>query len=438
MKPAFAQPDDKPSAAQVQVRGTDCYLVAVVGLGLAFGAYFVLRYLGLWTEQDTEVFVRIIADMQAFGSLQSPGAYTHGYAYPVWATTLADLTGLGVTDLLQLYTPLLGNLFLAVFGYTCFRRLLASDRLGAIAAAVLFLVPELVFTVSRGNHEKLTVSLTLFALLALLKSFLEWRNPARRHVFIAWSLVYYLSAFTLATLNILFGSSLIVALTLMLVFTAVAVLLRPRHGARFRPLVGRLARVVTITWLLVVLVMGYVYPQSSGTHEILLETAAERLTALLFPAPGADATFEVSDPYAVGHTDWAGAGAYRLVSAFRWILFAVSFPTWLVLLFGAWRKLETLSTERLFLLGLYSAFGFSLALAIPIDFLNLSAGTNLQVRLYTYFALLAAPMLAVGLEALTRVRFLPLRVLFVGGVTLLFCLGRTPQFAQGDARPGGQ
>ncbi len=398
------------------------YLLGAVGLGVAFGSYFVLRYLGFWTEQDTEVFVRVISDMQAFGNLRSPGAYTHGYAYPVWATTLANFTGLGVAELVQLYTPLVGNLLLAVFGYACFRRLLASDKLGLAATAVLFLVPELVFTMSRGNHEKLTVALTLFAVLALLKSFLEWRVPGRRSVFYAWTAVYHLSAFTLATLNIFFGSSLIVALTVMLVFTGFAVAVRPKGAARFRPLVRRLARVVVVNWFLVVLVIGYVYPQTSGTHEVLLESATERLGALLGAPAEEEESFTVSDPYAVGTTDWSSLSAYRLVSSFRWLLFAVSFATWLSLFVRAWVKLPELSTERLFLLALYGSFGFVLALAVPIDFLNLSAGTNLQVRMYTYFVLLAAPVFALALGRLGRVRRPAVRALVSGSLGALCCV----------------
>ena len=380
------------------------YLVTALALGLSFGSYFVLRYFGLWTEQDTEVFVRIIADMQNAGSLRAPGSYTHGYAYPVWATTLANFTGLSVTDLLQLYTPLIGNLFLALCGYACFRRLLASERLGLLATSVLFLIPELVFTVSRGNHEKLTVSITLLAVLALNKSFLEWRRDGRWSVFAGWTIVYYLCAFTLATLNIFFGSSLIVALTVMLGFTTVIVALRRRAGRHLRPFVRRLAHVVAVNWLLVLLVMWYIYPQSSGTNTLLFETASQRLSALLFPENEgeAEADFTVSDPYAVTGSDWVSPEVYLLLSSFRWVLFAVSLPTWLLLFIVAVRRIAELSPERLFTLGLYGAFAFVLALAIPIDFLNLSAGSNLQVRMYTYFALFAAPLLALGMGWLAR------------------------------------
>ncbi len=401
--------------ARVSVRAfarNHAYLVTALGLGLSFGAYYVLRYLGLWTEQDTEVFVRIIADMQNVGSLRSPGSYTHGYAYPVWATTLANFTGLSVTDLLQLYTPLIGNLFLALFGYACFRQLLGSERLGLLATAVLFLIPELVFTVSRGNHEKLTVSVTLLAVLALSKSFSEWRRAGRWSVYVGWTVVFYVCAFTLATLNIFFGSSLIVALTLMLGFTTVTLLLRRRAGGHLFPFVRRLAFVVAVNWLLVLLVMWYVYPQSSGTNALLVETASERLTELFFPSSGdtTEEDFTVSDPYAVTGSDWVNSHVYLLLSSFRWLLFTVSFPTWLVLFILAVRRIRQLTLHHLFALGLYGAFGMVLALAIPMDFLNLSAGSNLQVRMYTYFALFAAPLLAVGLERMSRMQLLQVRL----------------------------
>lgn len=420
-----------PAVVRVLTR-TNAQLLTVLGLGLAYGSYFVLRYLGLWTEQDTEVFVRIIADMQRAGSLNSPGSYTHGYAYPVWATTLANFTGLRVPTLLQLYTPLIGNLFLALFGFACFRRLLASDRLGLLGAAVFFLVPELVFTVSRGNHEKLTVSITLLAVLALVKSFCEWRRAGRWHVFMGWTAVYYLCAFTLATLNILFGSSLIVALSVMLVVTSMIVTLRRKKGRHLRPLAGRLTLVVFVHWLLVLLVMRYVYPQSSATNLVLFETASERLSELLFPGleGETESSFTASDPYAVTNSDWINLDAYRLLSSFRWVLFLATFPLWLLLFIAALRRLEQVAVERLFLLGLYGSFGFILALAVPIDFLNLSAGSNLQVRMYTYFALLASPLLALGFGRLTslaavRLWATPLLGLFLIGFGSLSFLKAT-------------
>lgn len=390
------------------------HLASILLVGIGFGAYFVLRYLGRWTEQDTTVFARIITDMKDYGTLTSPGAYTHGYAYPVWASTVSEMAGLSVPDLLQVYLPLIGTIFLGVFGFATFRRLLGSDRNGLAAASLLFLVPELVFTVARGNHEKLTVSLTLLAILALVNGFVELherRAPPRWGVFAAWTAVLVVTNFTLATLNSFFGSTFTVATTLALVFATALRLLRPRHGAKLGPVVRRLARIVAVLWLIVVLVVTYVYPSSTRSTQFVTQIV-DRMTALVGAEPQAEVedepAFEVSDPYSVRDTDWISPQAYRIVSTYRWVLLLGSFASWLVLVVRAWTRLPATPLPRLFLIAFYGAYACILAVAVPIDFLNLSAGTNLQVRMYTYFAISATPLLAAGAIAiLGAVRWRP-------------------------------
>lgn len=390
------QPHFRPVAQYANGTGqTMRRLSWLVALSLGFGSYFVLRYLGLWVENDTAVFVRSITGLQDAGRLVYSRSYPHGYAYPVWASSLSDVLGVPVPELLQLYTPLLGTMFLATFAFSAYRRLLASDRLAMIAAAVLFLVPELVFSVSRGNHEKLTLSLTLLALLALVASFLEAAGRARWGVFAAWVAVYYMTAYTLVSLNALFGSSFIVATTVVLLITTLLLRMESFRDAVPSGAARRLALVVGTSWLLVALVMFYVYPQA-GANLALLATTLERLSALLL-------TFSPSsDPYQVGGTDWSSTRVYTLLSSFRWVLFVSSLLAWLVISARVFRARAALTPNRLFLLALYGAFGLQVALAIPVDFLGLAAGSNLQVRMYAYFVLLAAPMMMTGLRAVRK------------------------------------
>lgn len=385
-----------PGARDSGKRSEYGMLFAVTCMSLAFGSYFVLRYLGLWSEQDTAVFARAIAGLRQAGRLYNSTSYSHGYAFPAWAVGLSELTGLKGSATLQLYLPLLGNLLLGVFGFVTFRKLLASDGLALLAAAMLFLVPELVFSVSRGNHQKLDLSLTLLALLALLGSFLELFNGQRRwSVFASWVGTYYLAAFTLVTVNAFFGSSVIVAATLTLGFTFLAVRLGHRDGRRFSLVVQRLVLVSGVSWLIVALVMLFVYPPA-GHSLVLLRTTLQRLAALFLSLSPKSSAFPPAT------TSWASTAVYGLLSSFRWTLFVGSFVTWLYLLWRALNDMRSVPLERLFLHSLYLAFGLELVFAIPVDLVGLQAGTNLQVRLYIYFALLAAPVLAVGLAEVRR------------------------------------
>lgn len=369
-------------------------LITILGVSLSFGAYFVLRYGGHWGEVDSVAFAGMIARLPEDGHIIYAGAYPHGYAYSVWAITLSYFSDLRVGELLRWYTPIIGNLFLGLFAFANFRRWLGSDRLGLAAASVLFLVPELVFTVSRGNHEKLTVTLTLLALLSLLRGFMEIQggNWSR---FVAWLGVYYLLAFVLVSLNVFFGSSFIVVSTLAVVMAWSLMRIAPRRMKNFRRPVERLTLRVAASWLLVLLVMWYIYPLG-GQNLNVLKTALAKLGVLVLSLE------PLSNPYTTGITDWSSVAVYRTISSFRWVLLVGSFVSWVTLLWPTFRNLDRSALPKMFLLALYGAAGLQMALAIPIDLIGLEEGANLQVRVYTYFVLFAAPLFVLGLQRLIR------------------------------------
>jgi hypothetical protein len=402
----------------------DRAILSVLVVSLTFGAFFVVRYFGYWSEQDTAVFSRVIADMQEVNSLRSPGGYTHGFAYPVWAATTAKMAGLSIAQLLQLYTPLVGSLMLGLFSFAAFRRLLGSQRRALLGTVLLFLTPELYFTVSRGNHEKFTVSLVLLAVLCLLSGFIEGYQKKRWRVFVSWTFVLYIIAFTLISLNIFFGSIFTASVTLILILTTLISRVRPKKGASLRVIVRRLVIVVSCLWLLFSLMVWYVYPQH-GTNSRLISSAVENIGHLLGtaePEPVPEATseaevapipeepeFEASNPYSVGGTDWVSLPIFHIISLFRWTLLLGSTVTLLSLFVYTLRNLEHVTFPTFFLIGFCGALTVLIGIAIPIDFLNLSAGSNLQVRVYTYFSILAVPMLAYGISFILE-RFRPIRL----------------------------
>lgn len=357
--------------------------------GLTFGAYFILRYNGLWIDSDTTQFAKFIGEVVTTAAI-NPEGYRNGYAYPTWAAMLVQLSGLDILPLLQRYTPLVGNLFLALFSFATFRRWLASDRLGLAAAVSMFLVPELLFTVSRGNHEKLTTSLTLLAALALFKIYEEIHRRQRWRVMAGWTLTFYLVCFSLVSLNVLFGSSFIVASTISLIFALLFSRFAADVGRRLHPISSRLVVVVATAWTLVLLVMFHVYPYASENMD-LLNTAVEKVGALFLSLEPS------SDPYRAAVASWTNPKTYQLISSFRWTMFAISFVTWLVLLVRFFRKPDRPPLNQILMIAFYGGFGFQLALAIPVDLVGLSAGSNLQVRLYTYFSLFAVPLMVLGI-----------------------------------------
>lgn len=360
---------------------------------LFVGVYFVLRFAGLWSEQDTHVFVQVTERMRIAGRLTFDGSYPHGFGYPVWLLGLAEISGAPLGPLLQQHLPLVSTLFLGAIGFAAFRAFTGSARVGGLGVLVLLLVPEVVFTVARGNHEKLTVALTLAAMFALFQSYRELESRRRWATFLGWVVSYYAFAFVLVAQNAFFGSSFILASTAALGFLALLRWLARSTADRLAPVARRLVVVTAASWGFVALVLFYIYPTAGDTLRIMA-TAAERVSALVLSLT------PEANPYVVTVTDWINPVAYQLISSFRWILLVGSLAMWVVWVRRVLRGDADLPLHVLFLTAMYAAFAMQVAFAMVIDLTGLAAGTNLQVRLFTYFAVVAAPVFAMGLDAL--------------------------------------
>ncbi|MEM6429346.1 MAG: hypothetical protein AAF708_08920, partial [Deinococcota bacterium] len=379
-----------PAQARAQARTSEAtYLLLAMWVGVASGLYFVLRYRGHWGEVDSAIFTQMVGSLEDWRRIKYPNSYSHGYGYSVWAASLGMVWNMPVAQLQRWVTPLIGNLFMATFGYAAFRRWLGSSRLGLLAATSLFLVPELIFTISRGNHEKLTATLTLLVSLSFLRSFQLSKDTRKWQVTAAWVVVHYLLVFTLVSLNAFFGSMFFYASFISYSAASVALWFFPKARRDLRPTMRRFALMVGTSMMLMFIVQWYVYPH---------ESESQRILASIIDGFGAvrETGETQSDPYALVRNDWVSRRAYTIVSSFRFVLLAVSFTTWLALLARALVRLRKTPVERLFLLTLYGSFGLLLAIGVAIDFLGISAGSNWQVRIYTYFSSFAVPIFVLG------------------------------------------
>jgi len=368
-------------------------LSALGTLAFLTGAYFVLRYLGLWSENDTAVFRQMIFNMQQAATIDPPNPYTHGYAYQALASTLLGLTGLTLKDYLQLYSPVLGSLLLALFGYVTYARYLTSRTQALVASSVLFLVPELLFTVLRGNHEKFTVTLTLLAALLFLRLLTPPPGVSPVTHRVTWGAALALCFFALNALNLFFGSTFLISLTLTLLI--LLTLNVPLHLRLTRTFFLTAAAVVLGGWCLVTLDLLFVYPPARSDFS-LLTTASQKLLDLLnFKS----ATF---NPYTAIQSDWSNPVLYQFVTAFRWVLLGSAVLNTL-LEFRAFRRSPGAPDwTRVLMAGFFAASLVQLAAAVGVDLLGLAAGSNLQVRLYSYVVLWAAPQFVLFVVRVSR------------------------------------
>ncbi|MEM7737347.1 MAG: hypothetical protein AAF267_16315 [Deinococcota bacterium] len=397
--------------------GEATYLLLALWVGVASGLYFVLRYRGHWGEVDSAIFTQMVGSLEDWRRIKYPNSYSHGYGYSVWAASLGMVWNVPVAQLQRWVTPLIGNVFMATFGYAAFRRWLGSSRLGLLAATSLFLVPELIFTISRGNHEKLTATLTLLASLSFLRSFQLSKDPRKWQVTAGWVIVHYLLIFTLVSLNAFFGSMFFYASFISYSAASVALWFFPKARRELRPTMRRFALMVATSMMVMFIVQWYIYPH---------ESESQRILASIISGFGAvrETGETQSDPYALVRNDWVSRRAYNIVSSFRFVLLGISFVTWIALLIRALTRLRKTPVERLFLLTLYGSFGLLLAIGVAIDFLGLSAGSNWQVRIYTYFSSFAVPLFVLGAFGLRE--FLSRLPLYIeaGARKIVFVLSR--------------
>lgn len=365
----------------------------VLAVSVLYAGYFVLRYGGLWTENDTSVFSREALRTVESGSILFPGQYVHGFGYPAWLSSLSLLTGVPAPILNTVVMPYVGMVMLVLSGFMAYRMLCGSDRVALLAVSLLFAVPDLLFSVLRGNHEKLNVFFMLAAIYLLLKGFqaTERRRFGRTAI---WVVLFDASIFANATANDYFASSFVAAMTLTVLGAYVLSVVRPVRHAFHIP-VPRLALRTSASWLLVLSFGLFLFRPASQDLQ-LIATTADKVNSLFLSLKPA------SNPYAIASQQWAGGATSTLLGTFRLLLFFGSIGVWI---FWLWRGLirrTLLSVGRSYLILLYGAFGLLIALSIPVDLVGLSSGTNLQLRNFTYFALLAAPVLGWGLRDLFR------------------------------------
>lgn len=358
-------------------------------MALAYGGYFVFRYGGLWAENDTAAFSEVTTQMLAAKSVLFSGQYPHGFGYPAWLGSLSLLTGLNVPLLNTVVMPYFGALLLAVPAFLAFRVLLRSDKVAVLAVFLLMAVPELMFSALRGNHEKLNIAFMMGAVYLLFKG-VEAGRQAHVGKIAAFVVLFYVMIFFNDTANDFFGSTFSVASTLTLLVCVM--FLRRRDGAspQIRSAVLRMTLTVAISWLMVWWVMLFVFPVA-GHDFHLLTTVVEKLVGLFLSVRAAH------NPFSTTRQAWAGGAIYTVMASFRWVLFLGSLGFWLSKMYAGLVRRVPLELPPMFLLAMYGAMGFLVFVSIPVDFLGLNAGTNLEVRNFTYFALFAAPLFAWGI-----------------------------------------
>ena len=363
-------------------------LLALLGLALVAGVYFVVRYGGQWAESDSGVMaeaIRVVANSNQLAP-EAQGVYANGYGYQAVSMAILAFTGLSIENLQQIAYPIVSSI-VVLPAWALYRELTGSSRTASLATLLLLLVPEHLFAVLRGSHERLDRVFLLTALWLLVRSlhFRGDRATSAVHV-----LLVLLATYGLIATNGLFGMSFVLALGTALVLSWLA----GRGPASVRRQAIETTRLMR--WavaggvLLVAVFILFLYPPFATSLRALVAIPGTLLTLILSGGPS-------FDPYAYSLTFWVSPVVFLLLSMMNILLLTSSAVIW-IRLGWSWLRGGSPASMGIWVLWLlYAAFALQGAVSIVSDRTGALQG-NVQYRAFGVFATVAAPLVAVALN----------------------------------------
>jgi hypothetical protein len=169
-------------------------LILILGYGFFSHLYIISRYGGLVADGDVSFFTKAIQDFQVHGGVGEFIRYSNGLGFQILATEISDITGLTIPQVQLL--PF--GFFYLIIAYLLFREFTDSKYTALIGAAVLSLLPDLLFFTARGTHERYTFFLFLLAIFILIrfsKKSISFQKSAK------YLVILYFSLFALGLIN---------------------------------------------------------------------------------------------------------------------------------------------------------------------------------------------------------------------------------------------
>jgi hypothetical protein len=222
----------------------------------------------------------------------------------------------------------------------------------------------------------------------------------------AYVFLFYLTILALAATNVFFASSFIssIALSFMagygVLFLCRRTFLARLSGLRFDParlstyarFLGRFFYISLSSLIILALVLFYLYPPAQlFIHS--LHSLGEKLAVILGGYAYA------SNPYQIVGFGWVSSGVYFMLTLVNWVVVLVSLVTWLsMMLPDDSGELGLLAHPARFTLWLlYAVLALHVGIGMVADLSGL-LGTNLQLRLFPAYMLVAIPMAVLGLK----------------------------------------
>ena len=382
---------------------------------LIMGLYAAGRFDGNWAETDSATFTLYIRDLVNQGRLVPPSTpvYPNGYAYQAISTFIVSLTGLEVETLQQWIYPLFAAL-VVLPAWITYRELTGSPLGATLSTLLLFIQPEFLFVILRSSHEKFTRTLMLICLFLLARSISQRHSSRKAAVYIA---LFFFTTFAFITSNLLWANSFIFAIAIVYVLGAIVGKLKPNVKVWNNLLTNRFRYIIPVCLVLVYVFTFFVYPPARHNFLVLQNTWDG--IAELFLAPQTESA-DIYVAYSYVSFGWVNLPTYLILSIANWIMLAASFVIWLRQGWNwVWHSTVPKNQAAWLLWLFYTAFAIQGALAVISDASG-AFSSNLQLRLFPSFAMIAVAMIGAALAEWRPQRYA--RAISLGFAAALFCI----------------
>jgi hypothetical protein len=381
------------------------------------GLYFVVRFDGYWAEADSSSFTMYIRGFVDKGKLipnpDMANIYPNGYAYQALSTFVVALTGLKVETLQQWVYPLLAAI-VVLPAWIAYRELTGSSLGGTLATLLLLTQPEFLFVILRSSHEKFTRMLMLLCLFLLFRS-ISQRQPFKGVSIYAG--LFYFILFACIASNYILATSFIFAIVLVYLLGGITEKLKPHLKAWNNNLTIHLRYMIPICLGLMYIFAFHIYPPARHTLAVAQQTW-DLIKTLFLGIGTQNANVFVAYDYTT--FGWINLPTYFVLSIANWIMLIVSFAIWLRQSWSWIRHSEAPKSQMTWLLWLfYAAFAIQEVMAAISDASG-ALSSNLQLRLFPSFSMIAVAMIGAEWAEWRPLRFQ--RMISIGLTSILFCI----------------
>lgn len=218
-------------------------LILVLCYGFFSHLYVISRYGGLVADNDVSTYKGLIQNLQVYQGVEG-FIQSHSFGFQIITTEISDITGLTISQVQIL--PF--GFFYLIIAYLLFREFTDNKYTAFIGAAILSLLPDLLFITARGTHERYTFFLFLLSIFILVrysKNSLSFQKSAK------YLAILYFSLLTMGIVNQWFFVLILTVIITTLVLGLLQSLVFKTDGDSYKKMLFSIIPIIPLSYCLV-------------------------------------------------------------------------------------------------------------------------------------------------------------------------------------------